>query len=100
MTSKQRQILLGAPLAIVPVVFLSVAPWLKSAVGGTVTTWVAAAVSAFVMFYAWYVALSMQRRLDEVQRAGADYAAKWGVTAGQIAFFVLLALPPFQNLVG
>ena len=24
---------------------------------------------------------------------------KWGVTAGQITFFVLLALPPFQNLV-
>jgi len=96
----RRHLLKAAPLVIVPVVFLACGPWLKTAIGGDAMTWLAAAVSIFVMAYAWYVAICFQRGQDEVQKAGADFATKWGVTAGQIAFFVLLALPPFQNLVG
>ena len=96
----RRHALKALPLIVVPAVFLTSGPWLKTVIGATMTTWAAAAASIFVMGYAWYLSICVQRGQDEVQRAGADFAAKWGVTAGQIGFFVLLALPPFQNMVG
>jgi len=99
-SSKFRQHAVKAiPLIIVPIVFLASVQSLKMAVGAAATTWIAAAVSIFVMVYAWYVAACVQRGQDEVQAAGANYAAKWGMAAGQIGFFTLLALPPFQDLV-
>src|SRR5262245_58722573 len=36
--------------------------------------------------------------LDEVHKAGADFAARWSVPAGQAVFVLLLFLPPFNDL--
>jgi hypothetical protein len=99
-TNNRRHWLKAVPLVIVPVVFLASGPWLKATMGSAMTTWVSGGVAIFVMGYAWYLSICLQRAQDEVQKAGADFATKWGVMAGQITFFVLLALPPFQNLVG
>jgi len=54
-------------------------------------------VVVFVMTYANYLSFRAQRRLDEVQKAGAAFAAQWGAPAGQVAFGLLLVLPPFKD---
>ncbi|SRR5258708_5845638 len=58
---------------------------------------VTVAVAIFGMSYANYLSFRAQRRLDEVQKAGAAFAAQWGAPAGQAAFGLLLVLPPFTD---
>ncbi len=92
-----RHALKVLPLVIVPVAFLTSAPWLKAAAGNTVTLLVAAAAAIFVMGYSLYLSACWERKLDEMQMAASAYAAKWGWVAGAMAFVLLLMLPPFQN---
>ncbi len=59
---------------------------------------VTAAVVVLAMSYANYLSFRAQRGLDEVQKAGAVFAAQWGPAAGQVAFGLLLVLPPFRDV--
>ncbi len=85
------------PLVIVPAGYLALVPWLKDVGGPATVTIISAAVAIFVMGYANYFAYSHQRKLDEVQRAGASFAAQWGMSVGQILFVLLVLLPPVQD---
>jgi hypothetical protein len=44
------------------------------------------------------VSIRCQRGVDEVRKASARFAGQWGAVAGQIAFVLLMLLPPFQRL--
>ena len=84
------------PIVVVPVAFLAALPWLKT-ISHPMALLVAAAVVIFAMSYANYLSFRCQRRLDEVQKAGAAFAAQWGAPVGQAAFALLLVLPPFKD---
>ena len=85
-----------SPVVLVPAAFLAAIPWLKT-IGQPAALLITAAVVVFVMTYANYLSFRAQRRLDEVQKAGAAFAAQWGAPAGQVAFGLLLVLPPFKD---
>jgi hypothetical protein len=85
------------PLVVVPAAFVAALPWLK-AIGRPAALLVAATVGAFVMSYASYIAFRALRRLDEVQKAGMEFAAQWGAPVGQAVFVALLIMPPFADL--
>src|SRR5579862_5563982 len=96
MTTTQRGALWILPLVVVPIAFFAAIPWLKS-IGKPMAILVAAAAVIFAMSYANDLSFRAQRRLDEVQKAGAAFAAQWGAPAGQVAFGLLLVLPPFKD---
>jgi hypothetical protein len=83
------------PVVLVSVAFLAAAPWLRS-IDRTVPSLVGAAVSIFVLSYGNYFAFF--RGQDEVQKAGAGFAAQWGVPAGQAAFVLLLMFTSLKDL--
>lgn len=86
------------PVLLVPIALLAAAPWLKTAVGATATVILGGAAAIFVVSYANYISFLAQRRQDEVQKASTSFATQWGAAAGQIAFVVLLTLPPALDL--
>jgi len=82
---------------IVPALFLTVAPWLKTAIGGGMTSLIAAGLAMSVMAYSLYLSFRAQHCLDEVQLAGGQFAARWGMGIGAVAFAMLSMLPPFWD---
>ncbi len=84
------------PVVLVPAALLAALPWLKR-VSYPMAILVTAAAVIFAMSYANYLTFRAQRGLDEVQKAGAVFAAQWGPAAGQVAFGLLLVLPPFKD---
>lgn len=92
-----RGVLWVLPLVLVPAAFAASLPWLTT-ISKTAALLITAAATIFVMGYAHYLGFRSQRGLDEVQRAGAAFAAQWGAPAGQAAFALLLLLPPFKDL--
>lgn len=91
---KKHGALTALPVILVPIVFVAFLPWLKTN-GGVMAVLVASGAAAmFVMGYSNYLVFLVQRRQDEVEKASAGFAAQWGVAAGQIAFVLLLLLPP------
>ena len=90
-----RRALWILPVVLVPATFFAAIPWLKT-ISQPMALLVTAAAVIFVMSYANYLSFRAQRGLDEVQRAGAAFAAQWGVPAGQAVFCLLLVLPPFK----
>ncbi|HEY2356257.1 MAG TPA: hypothetical protein VGH86_02310, partial [Phenylobacterium sp.] len=95
-TNMGRGALWILPLVAVPVAFFVAIPWLKS-ISHPVAILVTAGAVIFAMSYASYLSFRAQRGLDEVQKAGAAFAAQWGAPAGQVAFGLLLVLPPFKD---
>lgn len=93
---KGRGALWILPVVLVPVAFFAAIPWLKT-ISQPMAILVTAAVVIFVMSYANYLSFRALRRLDEVQKAGAAFAAQWGAPAGQAVFALLLVLPPFRD---
>jgi len=85
------------PMVLVPVAFLAAKPWLKSALGGPGMNLVATGCAIFVMGYAVYLSVRWQGCVDEVQVAGSNFAARWGMTAGSISFVVLMMAPRFVD---
>ena len=73
-------------------------PWLKATIGDTMFDLVLAAVGILTMGYASYFAARTHGGLDEVQKASAEFAARWSIPAGQAAFCLLLFLPPVKDL--
>lgn len=84
------------PVVLVVGAFLAAIPWLQT-ISQPIAILVTAAVVIFGTSYANYLSFRAMRRLDEVQKAGAAFAAQWGAPAGQAAFCLLLVLPPFQD---
>ena len=96
---KLGRLALGFLVVMAGVVALATAkPWLKTTIGDTMFDLVLAAAGILVMGYASYLAARCHGRLDEVQRASAEFAARWSIPAGQAAFCLLLFLPPIQDL--
>jgi hypothetical protein len=95
---KGRLALVVLPLVIVPAAFIVIAPWLKTAIGSTMTMLVAAATAIAVMAYSLYLSIRSQRCLDEVQAEGGRFAARWGLSIGPVIFASLLLLPPFLDM--
>lgn len=89
----RRHALLFSPVVVAVAGFLAAIPWLKRQDDGFVLA-LTAAVSIFVMGYALFVSLRLQRQLDEVQVAGAGFAASHGWVWGAMATVALLLLPP------
>lgn len=85
------------PLLALAVGFIFAAPWLKATLGATTLALTAALLAVVVMGYANFLAYRYEAGLDEVQRAGASFANKWGTSAGQFAFVVLMILPPVRD---
>ena len=73
-------------------------PWLKATIGDLAFDLVVLAVAILGMGYATYLATRFHRRLDEVHKAAAEFAARWSLPAGQTAFCLLLFLPPVLDL--
>lgn len=84
------------PLLVLVVAFFAAIPWLKT-INPSIAISIAAAVVIFGMCYGNYLGYRALRGLDEVEKAGADFAAQWGAPLGQAAFCLLLVLPPFQS---
>ena len=95
---KRGQGLLWAlPVVLVPVAFFAAIPWLmKSSYPLAIS--ITAVMVITMTSYANYLSLRAMRRLDEVQQAGAAFAAQWGAPAGQAVFGLLLVLPPFLDV--
>jgi hypothetical protein len=91
---------LGFILVIVLLAFALAAakPWLKATIGDIAFDLVAVAGGILAMGYASYLASRFHGGLDEVQRAGAEFAARWSLPAGQAAFLLLVLLPPVKDL--
>jgi hypothetical protein len=96
-TSKMGWCLFRAlPFVLVPVAFIAALPWLNR-ISYPLTLLVAAAAVIFLMGYVNYLPYRALRRQDEVQRAGAAFAAQWGAPLGQAMFALLMVLPPFKD---
>jgi hypothetical protein len=90
-----RNLLRIVPVLLLPIIFLvAVFTFRPPVILVTIAT---AVMVVFMMAYANYVAFRAMRRLDEVQAAGAAFAARWGGVAGQTVFVFLLVLPPFKD---
>ena len=72
--------------------------WLKATIGDIAFDLTIAAVAVLGLGWANFQANRFHGRLDEVQKAGAEFAARWGLSAGQAAFCLLLFLPPVLDL--
>jgi hypothetical protein len=72
-------------------------PWLKTTIGSTTFDLLVAVVAMAGMGYASYVAFRFHSGLDEVHKASAEFAARWSMPAGQVAFVLLLLLPPVKD---
>lgn len=84
------------PLVVLGVAFVASIPWLTT-ISQPIAILITAAVVIFGMSYGNYLGYRALRGLDEVEKAGADFAAQWGAPLGHAAFCLLLVLPPFQN---
>jgi len=96
---KIGRLALGLLAFVLVIVALAAAKtWLETTIGGPMFTLVVAAVTILGMGYANYLLFRFHRGLDEVHKAGAEFAAQWSMPAGQAAFVLLLFLPPFRDL--
>lgn len=84
------------PLLLLPIGFFAALPWLKT-INQTIAISISAVLTILAMSYANYLGFRALNRLDEVQKAGAAFAAQWGAPAGQAVFALLLMLPSFQS---
>lgn len=91
-----RALLWVLPLVVLVIAFFAAIPWLKT-ISQPIALSITAAVVIFGMSYGNYLGFRALRGLDEVEKAGASFAAQWGAPLGQAAFCLLLVLPPFQN---
>jgi hypothetical protein len=89
-------IMLLIPVLVVAA-FLAAAPWLRETIGAPMLALLSIPLGLVLLVGAEYLAIQHNRGLDEVQRASQGFAVRWGAAGGQLAFCVLLLLPPFQG---
>lgn len=96
MRSLDRNLWWYLPPVVVVGVFFGSLPWLKEADDGLVSL-AATAASLSVIVWAILLSLRVERSLDEVQRASQRFAVRYGMTAGTMAFALLLMVAPFKD---
>jgi hypothetical protein len=87
-----------APVALIAVAMFVSIPWLKEQPDAVVNT-IAGVATVVVVVWSLFISRMSTRRLDEVERASANWAWMWGATGGSMFVVLLLALPPFRDLV-
>ena len=81
-----------------PVAFFASIPWLKEQPDGTV--YLVSGIAAFVVIASsTYLSAAGQAKMDEVERAGSRFAYLWGGLLGASLIALLLAVPPFQDVI-
>jgi hypothetical protein len=90
-------LLMVVGLALVMGGFVAAAPWLRENFGATMLSVASLALVVLVLGVTEYFAQRYNRGLDEVQKASQGFAVRWGASAGQIVFILLLMLPPFHD---
>lgn len=89
---------LVALMVVPPISILSAIPWLKQQPDGLV--FLLSGIAATVTVIASFVfAILHDRRLDEWQRSNARFSSQWGWATGAGLVALLLALPPFRDLI-
>ena len=96
---KMGRLALGLLSCALLIVALAMAKtWLKATIGDLMFDLVLLAVAILGLSCASYFAARTHGALDEVQKASAEFAARWSIPAGQAAFCLLLFLPPVKDL--
>lgn len=87
-----------AVMIVTPMALLSSLPWLKQQSQGM--AYLAAGIaSTLTVLSSLALSVLHDRRLDEWHRSAARFSSQWGWTTGACLVALLLALPPFQDLV-
>lgn len=96
--SRTGRLALGLlPFAFLVLALAAAKTWLEAAVGGPTFVVVVAVITLLGMGYASSLSFRSHNGLDEVEKASAEFAARWSMPAGQTAFVLLLFLPPFRR---
>lgn len=86
-------------LAVVPPLsFVAALPWLKQQPDELVFLF-AGIASTLTVVASFLLAILQDRTLDEWNRSNARFSSQWGWTAGASLVALLLALPPFRDLI-
>ena len=86
-------------LAVVPPFsFVAALPWLKQQPDELVFLF-AGIASTLTVVASFLLAILQDRTLDEWNRSNARFSSQWGWTAGASLVALLLALPPFRDLI-
>lgn len=89
--------LLAALCILPPLAFVASLPWLKQQPDDLVFL-ITGITAAIVILGSLALDVLVDRRLDEWQRSNARFSLKWGWAVGLSVIALLLALPPFQDL--
>jgi hypothetical protein len=93
-----RSVLFTLLLSVLVVAALAAAaPWLRASFGAPIMYVVCVTVVIAMLGYLAFFEFRQSRELDEVLRASQQFAMRWGASAGQFAFIVLMFVPPFQQ---
>jgi hypothetical protein len=98
MRKTRHSLLWFAPPIVVMAAFFASLPWLAD-IDETVALSITAAASIFVMVWAGFVAMRMERALDEVQLAGQRFAQAKGAAGGTFITVLLLLPTPMVDWV-
>jgi hypothetical protein len=90
--------LLVALAVIPPIAFVAALPWLKQQPDALVFLF-AGIASTLTVVASFLLAILQDRKLDEWNRSNARFSSQWGWTAGASLVALLLALPPFRDLI-
>tara|TARA_R100000049_G_C1951998_1_gene100573 strand:+ start:581 stop:1069 length:489 start_codon:yes stop_codon:yes gene_type:complete len=81
-----------------PILFVASLPWLQNLPDALIFLFTGIAATTTVVG-SFVVAVFQDRKLDEWHRAAARFASQWGWLAGSGVVALLLALPPFHQLI-
>lgn len=90
--------LLAALCAVPPISFFVSLPWLNQQPDALVFLLTGITVTVVIAASFW-LAILHDRKLDEWNRSNARFSSQWGWTAGGSLVALLLALPPFRDLI-
>lgn len=90
--------LLAALCIIPPISFFASMPWLRQQPDALVFL-LAGIMSTLVIAASFWLAILQDRQMDEWNRSNARFSSQWGWTAGASLVALLLALPPFRDLI-
>lgn len=82
----------------VPILFMTSIPWLRG-LSDTAIYGLSAAAAFVVLAASVVLTVFGEQRMDEWHRQGGRFAYHWGGIAGGCLVALLLALPPFHDLI-
>ncbi|MDP2764124.1 MAG: hypothetical protein Q8O54_04725 [Brevundimonas sp.] len=96
--NQPRILALALVMVVPPIAVVAAIPWLRQQPDGLVflLTGIAAALTVLASIA---LAVLHDRRIDEWQRSNARFSSQWGWTLGAGMVALLLALPPFRDLI-